>query len=864
MPIPAGARLGSFEVLEPLGAGGMGEVYRARDTRLGREVALKVLPEALSTDRDRLARFEQEARSASALNHPNIVTIHEIGRDGETTFVAMELVDGKTLRELSIPGPMPVKKALHIAAQVSEGLAKAHGVGIVHRDLKPENVMVSTDGFVKILDFGLAKLMETDSSGVSALPTMAQPETRPGTVLGTVGYMSPEQASGEPVDYRSDQFSLGSVLYEMLTGKKPFLRKTAAETMSAIIREEPESATRLRPDLPLPVRWILDRCMAKDRDERYASTRDLARDFAGLRDHLSEATSGGETLQASPPRRRSRLRWIAAGLALAAVAGLAGWIAARSFFAPEPAAPSFRRLTFQRVLLGNARFAPDGQTVVYGANNAMNPTKPATLYLTRLDSPESKPFEFPGDILSISKSADLAIFRAGQSVGYGTLEVVAMTGGRPRSLVENVSWAGADWDPSGKQLAVVRHVDGEDRLEFPVGTVLANGRVMGPRFSPDGREIVYWDFVAEDDSRLTVVDVASRRKTILTAGWPTIAGGLPCWTSDGDEIWFSAARPGEMDSLWAVRRNGALRRVARVPGVLELYDRARDGHILLAHHTLTQTLMGLAPGAASEIDLSWLDHSLPAALSTDGTTVLITEVGEGAGPAPAVYLRTTDGAPAVKIGEGEGVALSPDKQWALTRRAEAGRQRYLLVPTGPGEPRSLPLEGLDVREGAFSPDGKRIVFAAIRGPGARPTVYVADIAAGEPRPIAPEGTSLQPGASPISPDGRRVAGIRAGQFIIFSAEGGGEPRVIPGARPGVDRVIQWSADSRSLYVHRLGNRPVVVELLDPETGSRRPWKQISTDQAPAFQRIRMTPDGTAYVASSRLATSELYLVEGLR
>ncbi len=308
MTISAGSRLGGFEVLGPLGAGGMGEVYRARDTRLGREVALKVLPEALSADRERISRFEGEARAASALNHPNIVTIHEIGRDGETTFVAMELVDGKTLRELSVSGPLPVKKVLNVAAQVSEGLAKAHDAGIVHRDLKPENVMVSRDGFVKILDFGLAKLMETGASGDSAMPTAAQPHTRPGTVMGTVGYMSPEQASGEPVDYRSDQFSLGSLLYEMLTGRQPFQRKTAAETMSAIIREEPEPASRLRPDLPLPVRWVLERCLAKDREERYASTRDLARDLSGLRDHLSEATSGGETLLVSPARRRTRVR----------------------------------------------------------------------------------------------------------------------------------------------------------------------------------------------------------------------------------------------------------------------------------------------------------------------------------------------------------------------------------------------------------------------------------------------------------------------------------------------------------------------------------------------------------------------------
>ena len=267
MTLPAGTRLGSFEVLAPLGAGGMGEVYRAKDLRLGREVALKVLPEELSENADRLARFEQEARSASALNHPNIVTVHEIGRAGDTSYIAMELVDGKTLRELGASGAMPVRKVLAAAAQAAEGLAKAHGAGIVHRDLKPENLMVSKDGFVKILDFGLAKLTEPESGGVSAMPTVGKPETRPGTVMGTVGYMSPEQAGGAPLDFRSDQFSLGSILYELLSGEKAFARKTAAETMSAIIREEPEPLGKLSPQTPLPLRWIVERCLAKDPEE---------------------------------------------------------------------------------------------------------------------------------------------------------------------------------------------------------------------------------------------------------------------------------------------------------------------------------------------------------------------------------------------------------------------------------------------------------------------------------------------------------------------------------------------------------------------------------------------------------------------
>ena len=227
MTLATGTRLGHYEILSPLGAGGMGEVYRAKDPRLGREVAIKVLPEALALDRDRISRFEQEARAASALNHPNIVTIHEIGRAGDVAFIAMELVEGKTLRELTMSGPLPVRRMLSVAAQVADGLAKAHSAGIVHRDLKPENVMMSKDGFVKILDFGFAKLGESGSGEVSAMQTLAHPETLPGTVVGTVGYMSPEQASGEPLDFRSDQFSLGSIVYEMATGRRAFQRKTA-------------------------------------------------------------------------------------------------------------------------------------------------------------------------------------------------------------------------------------------------------------------------------------------------------------------------------------------------------------------------------------------------------------------------------------------------------------------------------------------------------------------------------------------------------------------------------------------------------------------------------------------------------------
>ena len=346
MTLPVGSRLGPYEILAPLGAGGMGEVYRARDARLGREVALKVLPAELSDNADRLSRFEQEARSASALNHPNIVTVHDIGRSDSTSYIAMELVDGRTLRELSAPGALPVRRVLAIACQIADGLAKAHAAGIVHRDLKPENVMVSKDGFVKILDFGLAKLVEPESGGVSVMPTLAKPETHPGVVMGTVGYMSPEQASGEPLDFRSDQFSFGSILYEITTGQKPFQRKTAAETMSAIIREDPEPIGKVRAEAPPPLRWIVERCLAKDPEERYVSTRDLARELASVRDHASEITSGAETpVDLSPrPLKRVRRSTVLAGALLLLLAGsVAGWQSTLKSTPPGRSAAWMRR-----------------------------------------------------------------------------------------------------------------------------------------------------------------------------------------------------------------------------------------------------------------------------------------------------------------------------------------------------------------------------------------------------------------------------------------------------------------------------------------------------------------------------------------
>jgi predicted ATPase/serine/threonine protein kinase len=285
--LPLNHVIGHYRLVEEAGRGGMGVVYKAEDTRLHRFVALKILPEQVGEDSGALARFRREAEAASALNHPNIVTIYEIGQDGSTHYIAMELVEGKTLRELLVAGLLPIRKAIEMAAQVAEGLAKAHEAGIAHRDLKPENLMVSHDGFVKILDFGMAKLAST-SGELSDMCTLSASQTQPGLVLGTLGYMSPEQASGRRLDFRSDQFSFGLVLYEMVTGKRAFQRSTAAETLVAILREQAEPIGVQNPDAPAPLCWAIEKCLAKQPDKRYVSTRDLARELAAIRDRFSE------------------------------------------------------------------------------------------------------------------------------------------------------------------------------------------------------------------------------------------------------------------------------------------------------------------------------------------------------------------------------------------------------------------------------------------------------------------------------------------------------------------------------------------------------------------------------------------------
>jgi eukaryotic-like serine/threonine-protein kinase len=863
MALAAGQKLGPYEILAPLGAGGMGEVYRARDSRLRRELAIKVLPPELANDPDRRQRFEQEARAASGLNHPNIVTIHDIGSSDSTVFIAMELVDGKNLREVLLAGALPTKRLLDIACQVAEGLAKAHAAGIVHRDLKPENVMVSKDGVVKILDFGLAKLLKDQPEGGTDIPTA----TRAGTVMGTVGYMSPEQASGKTLDFRSDQFSLGSILYEMASGRRAFERSTGAETLTAIIREEAEPFGRLAASVPGPFRWLVERCLQKDPDERYASTRDLARDLKNIREHLSDSASAvavsGPAVAVRPSRGRrgSRAAIVASGILLGLAAGA---LLEKRFSRTAP--PSYQQITFGSGTIRSARFAPDGQTIVFSAGWDGGPLK---LFLKHPSSPDSLPLALPSaNLLGISPTGEMAIAVDCRSnhpgVCAGTLARAALTGGAPRDVADGIQEV--DWASDGSSMLVVRDAGGKSRIEFPMGKVLYEtaGHVSYARLSPKGDRIAFLDhaFPLDDAGTVAVIDLAGK-KTKLTGQWASEHG--LAWAPDGGEVWFTATEAGANRSLYAVTLSGRLRVVTRVPGGLKLHDIAKSGKVLLTRESPRVGILGMLQGDTRERDMSFLDYSFAADMSADGRLLLFDEEGEAGGANYTVYLRKSDHSPVVRLGEGNALALSPDGKWAVSI-LPLPNSPIRLLPTGTGDHRELALPGLSAEQGAtWFADSKRILFAASE-PGKGVRLFVQDIDGGKPRPVTPEGISTALPGFAVSPDGKSVAAVGPDQKGAVYPVDGGEPRVISALLPG-EFPLRYTPDGRAIYVWKRGDLPARISRLDLESGRREVWKDLLPADPAGVERISnvlVTPDGKGYAYCYARLLSDLFVVEGLK
>jgi hypothetical protein len=842
----------------------MGEVYRARDSRLQRDVAVKVLPPGLSSDPDRLRRFEQEARAAGVLNHPNILAIHDIGSHEGAPYVVSELLEGETLRERMGGSALPPRKALEIALQITRGLAAAHERGIVHRDLKPENLFITRDGHVKILDFGLAKLTlpeEAEPAGMTNLPTTPA-QTEPGKILGTASYMSPEQVKGQPADHRSDLFTFGAILYEMLSGKRAFRRETAVETMNAILKEDPPDLAETNRNLPPALERIVRHCLEKRPEDRFQSARDLAFDLEAV----SNVTAAGQAVAASGARaHRRRLKAALLGaLVFAAIA--AAFLAGRGTGAPPPSPlPGYQRLSFRRGYICSARFASDGNTILYSAAWEGKPTE---IFSTRPESPESRPLGFQdADLLGISSTGELAlVLKRRLEFGWmsrGTMARTPLSGGAPREVTEDIQ--DADWSPDGRQIALIRWGPDRYRLEFPAGEVLVEttGWLSNVRVSPKGDRVAFVEHPqkGDDGGSISVVDRDGRRAP-LTDGWASLWG--LGWSPDGSEIWFTGARTGVARSLSAVDLSGKGRVIAQLPGILTLHDVFRDGRVLLTLDNARREILVRRRGETEERNLSWLEWSFPTAISDDGETILFNEQGAGGGPSYGVYLRRTDGSPAVRLGDGFGVALSPDGKWALTLQGPSP-WRLSLLPTGPGDPRPLDIGGLTPQSaGNWLPDGKRIVYVA-REPGHGYRIYVQDTEGGKPRAVSPEGIRAGYG-NLVSSTGEWVAAFDAGQKAVLYPVEGGEPRPLPGAG-AKDAPVHWSGDDRFIYRYVLGEIPARVDRLEVATGRREPWMEFLPADSSGIIDIGpmlFTPDMKAYVYTYKRVLSDLYLVTGLK
>lgn len=849
MSLAKGIKLGPYEVVAPLGAGGMGEVYRARDTRLARDVALKILPEFFSNDTDRLRRFEQEARSIAALNHPSILSVHDVGTQDGTHFIVTELLQGASVREKLNEGRLSARHCIEFAIQITQGLAAAHEKGIVHRDLKPENLFITKDGRIKILDFGLAKQSEsTVLASDATLPSATH--TSAGMVVGTVGYMSPEQVRGDSIDHRSDIFAFGTVLYEMLTAQRAFRRSSSVETMTAILKEEPGdiSSASKQPIPPALVR-IVQRCLEKDPNQRFQSSKDLS--FA-LESLAAGSSSQADGLPHLPRRRRF---FLVSLVPLFVLLILVGWLA----WAPRPQQPEWRQLTFGLGYLSTARFAPDGQTVVYSA--AWD--KPETrIYTSHIDGTELRALDLPpARLLAISRSGELAVALHSAGWGYpGRLGRVPLSGGSPRELLEGV--LEADWLPDGTNLAVARVVNGKCRLEYPIGKTLYEtiGDISHLRVSPRGDAIAFVDHPLLGDDRgivmITDLDGHSRR---LTQEWEGEQG--LAWSADGSEIWFTATSGVDTDrNLYAVSRSGKQRLILRPPGGLYLEDISIDHKLLLTHNERRYEVISKRSDGAVQ-RWTWAQILMASSISQDGKLAVIGNWDGSAGIDYGVYLQKTDGSPATLLGSGVAGDLSPDGMW-VTSILPSDTSKVQLLPTGVGEMKVMTAPNFHYRSANWTRDGKRLVVHGSEGD--RPLrVWLQDVAGGTPRSITPEGVD---GHFVVLGMAEYVAARDPrGALQLYGIDGQTTQKVLGASQ--ADQVIGASANGDFLYVSAdMYAVPMNVEKLNVRNGTREKFVSISPVD-PSGITLFFPPifgaDEKNYIYTQMRDFSTLYLAKGI-
>ena len=866
-PFDSPRRIGQYEIVTLIGVGAMGEVYRAHDTKLNRQVALKVLPPLFALDPDRVARFRREAQVLAALNHPHIASIYGFEEAEGVQALALELVEGSTLADRLERGPLPAEEVLSLGRQIAEALEAAHEKGIIHRDLKPANIKITAASVVKVLDFGLAKVFEGASGAqLAAAPTLTATIDRERTILGTPAYMSPEQARGRVLDKRTDVWSFGCVLFEMLTGRPAFADETISDTIAHVLERDVDWRA-LPPWTPVRFQDLLRRCLQKDVTRR-------VRDIGDVRLELEEAlapsnahTAAQSALGPGNTTRNSRLSGAVTLVTLLALAVLAtAYFMGRGRNGPQPA---FRQLTFRHGTIGGARLAADGQTAVYRAAWAGGPPE---LFIIRPESRQSGSLGLlNAGIYSVSSRGDLAVAlgcRLNWGECLGTLAQVPITGGSPREMVKDVLVA--DWSPDGQNLAVVSFTGDTYRLHYPIDKVLyePQGWISAARVSPGADRIAFLDHdhLGDTGGSVSVVDLDGR-KTTLSSQWKSLQG--LAWSRDGDEVWFTGSRTGKGGSsmLYAVTLSGRERAVFSSPGALKLNDISRDGRVLLTRGTTRGGVIVLGADGTRERDLSWLDYSTVADLSADGRTLLFYEWGEGVGARPTVFLRKTDGSDAVRLGEGRPLALSPDARWVVAVREDTPQQMVLL-PAGPGEAKRMPrgaiVEYFDWA--AWSPEGRRVYFAAREAGDIRRT-YVQDVDGGDPRAVTPNGFV----GMALSPDGRMITAVdRYGEYYVCAVDQPTEPRPLAGYRDG-DVPLQFSGDGRSLYVREAGNLVLRIHTLDIATGTRQLWKELVPPDPTVLidigsdpGQIRISPDGKAYAYTYWTFQGELYLAQGLK
>jgi eukaryotic-like serine/threonine-protein kinase len=849
-----GQVIGHYRILEKIGSGSMGEVFRAQDERLGRDVALKLIRQSSGENPDHVRRFEFEARAAAALNHPNIIAVYDVGSYEGTPYIVCELLEGKTLRTVVTGGPLSVRLALDYALQIVQGLIAAHDRRIVHRDLKPENLFVTSDGRVKILDFGVAKLQssaEDSGRSVEELTTV----TRSGAVIGTVAYMSPEQLRSKRVDHRSDIFSVGAILYEMLTGSRAFRGQTEVDTITAVLREEPSEINLRESGVPLPFQRIVQHCLEKEPENRFQSARDLG--FAL------------ETLSDGPgPRRKQRFAQPASKpkLLFAAVVGALLTAALVVIWNPwrKAAAPSYQRLTFEQGTVFSARFTPNYRAIVYGA--AWN-RSPLRLFSTVGDSLLSQPLNLTdANLLAISRSGELAVILHGEHGSHletvgGVLARAPLAGGSPREILQDVAWA--DWDAKG-ELAVVHRVSGRDRIEYPLGHVLyqTTGWVSHIRLAPAGDRIAFLDHPIPWDDRgsVDVVDLEGHA-SVLSTGWES-EDGL-AWSPEAKEIWFTAVERGGNRELLAVSMSANVRKVLSLPFVgMTLQDVAPDGRTLVSLDT-ERLAMATMQRNGRPIDVSWRDWTIAKDISQDGQSILFEDASEAAGSQYLLAIRKMDGTPPVELGPGSAGGLSPDGKWAISILPGAPGQ-VTLVPTGAGQPRMIPTPGLEqIYSGAghFLADGKHIMInAREHGHGVR--CYLLDIEEGQAVPVTPEGIT----GAIVSPDGKYI--VRADESGVVSVYpiNEGSPHNIPDLKPGLIPV-QWSEDNSSIYGYRQGEVPTKVYKINLATGQQSVIQELQPETATgaiSILPVVVSRDASRFAYSSYQILSVLYVIFGLR